>query len=277
MEDGVSAIQMSFGTIYPHPGNYNCCGVIGNADFANAHTYPQAAPSMLGQYNGTLDWTHRAALIPTPGKPVAHTEFGWTTPASPHYGAVSLRVQAEYTLEFIFDAWRHGDPIYVYYGLYDDMSGTWGLFDADNRPRPVALALQSLSQLLSDPASDARSFAPGRLNISFAHLPAGKTSFSGGRFLVMQKADGTFWVEIQNEVIRNNFMGDNSDVPVPEVKLNVNFGSAMRSVTEYDPVSAGTKPVATWRNLSDVSLSLPARPILLEVVHPSARATKELR
>ena len=269
--DNVKAIQMSFGTIYPDPGNYRCCGVIGNADYANAHTYAQGAPSMLGQYKGMIDWAHRAALIPTPGKPVAHTEFGWTVPASPHYGSVNPPVQAEYTLEFIFDAWRHGDPLYIYYGLYDDMSGTWGLFDANNRPRPVATALKSLSALLTDSADDARTFAPGRLNVSFANLQPGQADLAGGQFLVMQKADGTFLVEIQNEAIRNNVKGNNADVPVPNVEITVTFGSAMTSVTEYDPILTGERPIQTWKNVSTLKFGLPAHPVLLEIVHPSTK------
>jgi hypothetical protein len=268
--DNVKAIQMSFGTIYPDPGNYNCCGIIDNADFGNAHTYPQGAPSTLGRYKGMIDWTRHAALIPTPGRPVAHTEFGWTVPATSHYGSVSPQVQADYTLEFIFDAWRIGDPLYIYYGLYDDMSGTWGLFDANNKPRPVATALKNLSGFLADPASDARSFAPGKVNISFGNLPTGQTPLSGGQFLVMQKSDGVFWVEIQNEAIRNNVKENNADVSVPNVDVPVSFGSAMTDVTLYDPIKS-MKPVQSWKNVSRLTLSLPAHPVLLEIVHPAVR------
>jgi hypothetical protein len=155
------------------------------------------------------------------------------------------------------------------------MSGTWGLFDANNRPRPVATALKSLSTLLADPADDARTFAPGKLNVSFANLQPGRTDLAGGQFLVMQKADGTFLVEIQNEAIRNNVKADNADVPVANVEITVTFGSAMTSVAEYDPIQKGDKPVQTWKNVSSLSFGLPPHPVLLEIVHPSARKFSE--
>jgi len=150
------------------------------------------------------------------------------------------------------------------------MSGTWGLFDANNKPRPVATALKTLSALLADSASDARSFTPGRLNISFGNLPAGQTPLSGGQFLVMQKADGIFWVEVQNEAIRNNVKQDNADVPVANVEVPVSFGAAMTSVTLYDPIKGATA-VQSWKNVARLTLSLPAHPVLLEIVHPAAR------
>jgi hypothetical protein len=263
--DGVKSIQMSFEKIYPDPGDYNCCGLIDHADFANAHTYPQGAPSTLGMYGGALDWSHRAALIPTPGRPVAHTEFGWTVPASSHYGSVSPEVQAEYVLDFIFDAWRHGDPIYIYYGLYDDMSGTWGLFDAANRPRSAARALHALSALLADPGKDARSFTPATLAVSFGRLPSGPTHFAGGQYLVMQKSDDSFWIELQNEAVRNDWRHDNADVPVPTSTVAVEFASPVRSVVEFDPIASGETPVHRWTGVSNVSIPLPAHPILLQV------------
>lgn len=265
--DGVQSIQMSFEKIYPDPGDYNCCGVIDHADFANAHTYPQGAPSMLGMYGGAIDWANRAALIATPGRPVAHTEFGWTVPASSHYGSVSPDVQAEYVLDFIFDAWRHGDPIYIYYGLYDDMSGTWGLFDAANRPRPAARALHALSALLADPGEDARSFTPDSLPVSFAHLPAGRTRLSGGQHLVMQKSDGSFWIELQNETVRNDWQRDNADIATPPVTVTLSFAAPMRSVVAFDPIANGETPIQTWTGVSRIDIPLPTHPILLRVVH----------
>ncbi len=263
--DGVKSIQMSFVTIYPDPGDYNCCGVIDHADFANAHTYPQGAPSTLGMYGGAIDWANRAAHIPTPDRPVAHTEFGWTVPASSHYGSVSPEVQAEYVLEFIFDAWRHGDPIYLYYGLYDDLSGTWGLFDAANRPRPAARALHALSALLADPAEDARSFTPQPLAVSFTRLPAGPTHFSGGQYLVMQKSDGSFWIELQNEAVRNDWQHANADIAVPPASTTIDFATPVRSVVAFDPVLSGETPIHRWTGVSSVTLPLPAHPILLQV------------
>ncbi len=111
---------------------------------------------------------NREARKTTPGKPVAITEWGYTTPARRGYGAVSEATQAAYVLEFILDAHNAGNPYYFYYGLLNDGAGNFGLFHNDFTPKKAAVALHNLFALLHDPAPDATSFTPGRLAVQIA-------------------------------------------------------------------------------------------------------------
>lgn len=264
--DGVKAIQLSSGVIYPDASSdYRCCGAVNNADFGNGHTYPQSAPEIFGEFNGALDWVDEEANRLTPGKPVIHTEFGWVHSPDTQFGLQTLANEAAYGIEFIFDAWRHGDPAEIWYGLYDDVAGYFGLFDQNNAPYPIAVALHNLSVRLADTASNARTFTPGKLNISFPSLPSGPTSLSGGQFTVMEKADGhTFEVEVANE---QDLGSNGTQLTVAPVTQTVNLGFTATTVTEYDP-TAGTSAVQTWSNVSTFAFSLPAHPVILEIVHP---------
>lgn len=283
--DGVPVIANSFGIVYnAASGTFSTTcgsdyGTTGNlsayANYANAHDYPQHSPNSGGEIicdtrlsplpYGSLQWLDEEALLTTPGKPVINTEFGWTVPNSTGYGAVSEAVQAIYTLEYYFDAWRAGDPFSFYYGLLDDGSGTWGWFTSSFAPRPVATSIKSITTLMNDTHSNAFTFTPGKLNISFSGLPSGSANM-GGLYNVLQAADGTFWVEIHNEQQLDN--GSGADTTVAGVSITVTEGSTMTSVTEYDPISNGTTAVATWSSTSSQTLSLPAHPILLHIVHP---------
>ena len=71
-QDGVPAIQTSFGVVWPR-SDYGTTGdLAAYADYGNAHVYPQVCPGCRGLYGtGVIDWLNREARKTTPGKPVA--------------------------------------------------------------------------------------------------------------------------------------------------------------------------------------------------------------
>ncbi|HET8995303.1 MAG TPA: hypothetical protein VFN42_01415, partial [Acetobacteraceae bacterium] len=263
-QDGVAAIQTSFGVVWPH-SDYGTTGdLAADADYGNAHVYPQACPNCLGAGNkGAIAWMDREARKTTPGKPVAISEWGYTTPAHAGYGAVSEAAQAAYALEFILDAHQAGDPYYIYYGLLNDGSGNFGLFHNDFMPKKSAVALHDLFALLHDPSPRATSFTPGRLDVHLHGMPRAEAN-AGGRSALFQQADGIFWLALWNEQILNDYRGDNHDVHVAPVPVRVSFDRPVESITEYDPVDHGTAPLASGKG-SSFALQLPAHPVLLRI------------
>ncbi len=262
-EDGVPAIQTSFGVVYPQSHYGSTGNLSAYADYGNSHDYPQACPNCLGRYGtGSIDWLNREARKTTPGKPVAITEWGYTTPARSGYGAVSERNQAIYVLEYLLDAHQLGNPVYIYYGLLDDIAGSFGLFHNDFSPKLAALALSNFFALLRDEGADAVSFQPGRLSLHVHDMPHGPPN-AGGRYALFQKSDGTFWLALWNEQVLNAYQSDNHDLDVPPVPIAVTFDAPV-AVTQYDPIDHAAAPIAT-RHGTRIEMKLPAHPVLLHI------------
>ena len=263
-QDGVPAVQTSFGVVWPHSDYGSTGDLAGYADYGNAHVYPQACPNCLGEGGkGAIAWMDREARKTTPGKPVAITEWGYTTPASRGYGAVSETVQAAYALEFILDAHKAGDPYYFYYGLLNDGAGNFGLFHNDFTPKQAAVALHDFFALLRDPASDASSFTPGRLDVDLLGMPPAERN-AGGRSALFEKADGSFWLALWNEQVLNDYRGDNHDLHVAPVPVTIRFNRSVAAIAEFDPLGHGITPVASGKG-RHFTLQLPAHPVLLRI------------
>lgn len=89
------------------------------------------------------------------------------------------------------------------YELVDQSSGAdteqaFGMFEQDWTPKPAATALRNAILLLRDPASTALSFAPTALG----HTLAGASSAT--RSMLMQKADGAWWLAIWQQQVTWN-------------------------------------------------------------------------
>ena len=123
------------------------------------------------------------------------TETGYYTSAG--VDGVSEPVQAQYLLQSLaYDAQQGVLRTYLY-ELLDQSTGSpnsemnYGLFHTDGKPKPVATQLRSLLAALSDKGSDAASFMPKPLRVTFDD-PAVKS-------LLLAKSDGSyvmlFWKE----------------------------------------------------------------------------------
>jgi hypothetical protein len=260
--DGLPVIQTSFGVA----ANYGTTGNLSAyATYGNAHTYtgtlncsPNDGPSP-----GFIQTMTDKALLTSPGLSVIHSEFGWK---ADHNSTTAI---ASYVLDFIMSGFFDGNlPYYIVNGLYDDSTGQWGLFNADQTPRLVATALTNFFTLLKDSASNALSFGPGKLNIAISNLPPGTNTNMGGKFGVLQKANGEFWVLVRNEqTLTTSDANNHTAITVAAISCTMTLGTLATSIAVYDPLT-GTTAVQTGSNTSSITFNLPAHPILIRIVRP---------
>ena len=249
-ELGLPVINMSFGAGWTAANDWEGdYGTVGNlaayATDANAHTYPGAGqlPDDAIQQLNTL------AGMAASGQPVITTEIGWST------SVFSETAIAKYVLDAVMDGIKDGDRGMYFYGLYDDGSGNWGLFNPNGTPRPAATALHDLTTLLTDTGTNAASFTPGALNYTLSGTQSGDNS------VLIEKSNGSFWLSLWNETEAANS---------PHT-ITVNLGAQAATVVEYDPLT-GTSSIKTWSNVSSVQVSVPDHPVLLEIEGVSASA-----
>jgi hypothetical protein len=267
---GLPVFQISFGAGWSVPtGDYGTVGDLSaSATYGNAHTYPAVNP--LGDI-ASLD---KDALLTTPGKPVAHTEFGWNTFSSGSnagYGWCSEATAAAYDTTFILDAFNAGNPYYFRYELFDDdqleSANSWGMFYDTGTPKQSATALRVMFQLLGDSSAAATTFAPGKLDYMLTGMPASNGSI-GGQQALFQRADGSFWLALWNEQALNDTSNANVDVAVAPVPITLTLATRATAVSVYDVLAQNTTPVQQASQVTTLALSLPAHPILVKIVRP---------
>jgi serralysin len=237
-------INMSFGAGWTAANNWQGdYGAVGDlsADtrYANAHTYPN--PGQLP--DETIQRMNGLAALAASTRPVITSEIGWDTTV------FSQQTIAKYVLDAAMDGVKDGDAGMYFYGLYDDASGAWGLFNADGTPRPAATALHNLSTLLTDTNANATSFKPGSLSYTLSGTQTGDNS------VLIEKSNGQFWLSLWNETEAAN---------APHT-ITVNLGILAATVIEFDPLT-GTSSIASWSNVSTLQVSVPDHPVLLEIV-----------
>jgi hypothetical protein len=241
---GLRVINMSFGAGWTAAndweGDYGTVGSLAAyATDANAHTYPNA-----GQLpDDAIQQINALAAMADSGQPVITTEIGWST------SVFSETAIAKYVLDAAMDGIKNGDAGMYFYGLFDDGSGNWGMFNADGTPRPAATALHDLTTLLADPGTTAATFTPGSLNYSLSGTESGDNS------VLIEKSNGSFWLSLWNEAESANS---------PHM-VTVNLGEQAATVLEYDPLT-GISSIETWSNVASVQVSVPDHPVLLEIV-----------
>jgi serralysin len=216
---GLPVVDMSFGQGWTAAnnwaGNYGSVGnLAADVSYANAHTYPGAGPPLA-----EIELLNKDAALAAPGRPIAHSEFGYSI------AAVTQQQQAQYTLCGWCDAWLTGCPLFVLYALCDDMSGAWGLFNADWTPRPVATALANFRAILADTGATAATFEPGELEYSLLGCASFVLAFSDGTFGIVAwneaAAAQNFPLTVQGAVTRFDPMAGVTGVVVPAGQVSV--------------------------------------------------------
>jgi len=155
----------------------------GKADLSNAHIY--AGRAFIDQKAEWLAWLMRRA---TGARPLASTEWGYTTPTPPGPGGVTAKEQSERILTGWAELARLNFVRSFLYELHDDGSNPadpedhYGLFRYDWSPKPAALALKALIRIAEDKGPEARRFTPSPFAVS-AH---------GAKCLVLAKSDGSY-------------------------------------------------------------------------------------
>jgi len=186
---GLPVINMSFGGGWTADnnwqGNYGTVGDLGAyADYGNAHTYPN-----VGQGTGwSMDRLNGLARLADSSDPVITTELGWNEAAGCSQADI-----AKWVLDAAMDGMKLGDVKTYFYSLFDDMSGQFGLMNADGTPKPAGTALHNLTTLLGDTGATAGTFATGSLSYSLSGATANDDT------LLFEKSDGSYWLSLWNE------------------------------------------------------------------------------
>jgi serralysin len=248
---GLPVINMSFGAgwtwVNNYQGDYDKVGDLSAyTNYANAHTYP--IPGQLP--DDTIQRLNGLANLAASTRPVITTEIGW------EISTFDQQTIAKYVLDAAMDGAKDGDLGMYYYAMFDDMSGNWGMFNADNTPRPAAIALHNLTTLLADTGANAATFTPGSLTYSLGGTQTGDNAY------LIEKSNGSFWLSLWNETEAANS---------PHT-VTVTLGGQAASVIEFDPLT-GTSSIQSWSNVSSVQLALPDHPVLLEVIPTTSGGT----
>lgn len=210
----------------------------GPADFGGAHTYlsnPNQRPKDV------LDQIRALAQFTTPGRPVAHTEFGAYTGAN-----LSPAQFGQYLVAGALDSAAAGDAGYLVYGLQDSgPEGTAGFFAfPSGAAHPAATYFHTLTTLLASVRGrygpgQPSSFRPGALAVS--------VSLPSASHLLLQKPTGDYALAVWTEPSR-------AAKPQTETAI-VHFGRAFNTVRLYD-VENGLAPLATLHKASQCALPM---------------------
>jgi len=238
---GLPVINMSFGSGWTAANNWQGdYGAVGNlsayATYANAHTYPN--PGQLP--NATIEALNADAKLAAVSRPVMTTEIGWTTTS------FSEAAIAQYAVDATLDGISDGDAAMYFYAMYDDSSGTFGLFDSNGTARPAATALHDLTTLLKDAGTGASTFQTGSLNYILSGTQTTDNS------VLIEKSDGSYWIGLWNE-------GGTTH------NVTVTLPSTASAIEVFDPIT-GTSVIETASNASSIAVNLGNDPLLIEVI-----------
>ncbi|UPG72146.1 hypothetical protein MVG78_16720 [Roseomonas gilardii subsp. gilardii] len=233
-----------------------------SADYGAAHIYYGYGATPYS----VLETYVAMANLMDPDDPMYVTESGYPTLTT---GAgnqgVDETVQAKYTLDLLLDAYSLGIAVTYIYELFDsfeDSDGTnqeahYGLFDYDGTAKEAAVALHNLTTILSDTSDTAESFTTGTLDYTVENLP------SSGHSLLFEKSDGIYELAIWNEQqIWDSTT--NTEIATEATTVTVSLGQVFATVTVYDPLE-GTDAIATYSNVSSISVSINDHPLIIEL------------
>ncbi len=234
---GLPVINMSFGAGWTAAndwhGNYDKVGDLSRyADYANAHVYPNVGATT----GGTIALLNADALMAAKGRPVMLTEVGWSTA---NFGQSDI---ARFALQAVFDGVRAGDARLYFYDLFDDITGTFGLMNANGSPRPAGLALHNLAAILADSGKQ----LAGLLNFSLSGATA------NDRTLLMRKANGTFELAVWNETDAAHTVTVHLVTPAAVIRV-------------YDPAMSASA-MKTASGTKAITFGVPNRPVIVEIV-----------
>lgn len=246
-EYGLPVINMSFGSGWTAANNWegdypNVGNLSAYTNYANAHTYPNVGQTP----NNTIESLNSDAELAASSRPVITTEIGWQT------SQFSETQIAQYAVDATFDGIADGDAGIWFYGLYDDSSGNWGLFNSNGTARPAATALHDLTTLLADPNAPA-GFTPGSLAYTLAGTQSGDNS------ILIEKSNGSFWIGLWNETGSQH-------------TVTVNLPSSASEIEVFDPIT-GTSAIESASNANSIAVSLGSDPLLIEIVPASTGTT----
>ena len=129
----------------------------------------------------------------------------------------------------------------------------FGEFHNDWTPKTGATAIHNLTTVLKSAGSGTASTT---LNYSVSGLPA-----TGHTFLLGSSTafDLAVWIDATVYDPTNAI-----DIAAPAYPVTVNLGATFANVAVYDPM-IGTTPIATYSNVSTLSISVIDHPLIVQV------------
>ena len=193
----------------------------------------------------------------TPGMPMVITETGYTT--TPAH--VDELAAAKYNLNTLFEDALNGIVKTYLYELVDEKSSAtdtnvedyFGEFHNDWTPKVGATAIHNLTTVLKSAGSGTASTA---LNYTVTGLPTAGHTFLLGSATAFDLA---VWVDA---TVYNP--ANATDIAAPANSVTVNLGATFSNVAVYDPM-IGTTPIATYSNVSTLTISVVDHPLIVQV------------
>jgi hypothetical protein len=249
----VYALTLSYGITGVAAGEQQLGDLAPYVTYGNAHVY--ASSSNVWQEN--MPYWLPILEQDTPGLPAVITETGYTT--TPNY--VDELSAAKYNLNTFFENALNGIARTYLYELVDEHTSAtdtnvqdhYGEFHNDWTPKAGATAIHNLTTILQSAGSGT---AATRLSYSVSGLPATGRSFllgSGTAF------DLAVWIDATVYNPTNA-----TDIAAPAYPVTVNLGATYSNVVVYDPM-IGTTPIATYSNVSTISISVIDHPLIVQV------------
>ncbi len=248
----VYALTLSYGITGVAAGEEQLGDLAPYVTYGNAHIYDGA-----NVWQGNM--LHWLPILKqdTPGVPMVITETGYTTTPS-HVDELSA---AKYNLNTFFENALNGIVKTYLYELVDEKSSAtdtnvedyFGEFHNDWTPKTGATAIHNLTTVLKSAGSGTASTT---LNYSVSGLPA-----TGHTFLLGSSTafDLAVWIDATVYDPTNAI-----DIAAPAYPVIVNLGATFANVAVYDPM-IGTTPIATYSNVSTLSISVIDHPLIVQV------------
>ena len=269
--------------VYTSLGNQSA-----NTGYGAVHTYAGPYPPQI--YDSYYVLVNNSG---TPNDPFVVTETGnpSVAPGISITGSLPDYVAERYELDLIFDLLLDGATAVGLYELLDQISDPtstqgseehFGLFTVTGAPKPDGTAIHNLTTILADPGSNAANFTPGTLSYSISGVDstlnpsAAETAFDDGIFTLyvnsqpiygasylLEKSNGTFDIAVWQEPE----LWDNTTetiLPDSATPVTVTLGQTAQSIEVYDPL-IGTAPIATYSDVSAVTIEVSDHPIIIEV------------
>jgi hypothetical protein len=248
----VYALTLSYGITGVVAGEEQLGDLAPYVTYGNAHIY-----DCCNVWQGNMPLWLPILKQDTPGLPTVITETGYTT--LPSY--VDELSAAKYNLNTLVENALNGIVSTYLYELVDGNSSAtdtnvedhFGVFHSDWTPKTGATAIHNLTTILKSAGSGTASTT---LNYSVSGLPATGRTFLLGSSTAFDLA---VWIDATVYDWTNAI-----DIAAPAYPVTVNLGATFANVAVYDPM-IGTTPIATYSNVSTLSISVIDHPLIVQV------------
>jgi hypothetical protein len=249
----VYALTLSYGITGVAAGEEQLGDLAPYVTYGNAHVY--GGSSNVWQEKMPL-WLP-ILTQDAPGRPAVITETGYTTTPS----QVDELSAAKYNLNTFFENALNGIAKTYLYELVDEgpsatdtnIEHHFGEFHNDWTPKAGATAIHNLTTILKSAGSGTASTT---LHYNVSGLPATGHSFLLGSSTAFDLA---VWIDATVYDPTNA-----ADIAAPAYPVTVNLGATFANVAVYDPM-IGTTPIATYSNISTLSISVVDHPLVVQV------------